>query len=79
MGDALYQATREDDVRVDLYTKVILTVIACCLVWLCLGGSGVQTSLQAESGGNRVILAGWVGPNGVIHQLPSEPLPMRPY
>jgi hypothetical protein len=72
-------STQEDNVRIDLYTKAILTVIAGCLMWLCLGTSGVLTSLQAQSGSNRVILAGWAGPNGVIHQLPSEPLPMRPY
>jgi hypothetical protein len=36
-------------VRIDLYTKVVLTVIAVCLVWLCLGGVlRATTPLQAQ-------------------------------
>ena len=28
----------KETVRIDLYTKAVLTVIAVCLVWICLGG-----------------------------------------
>ena len=39
---------------VDRYTKVVLTVIALCLVWLSVGGPPVTPSVQAQ-GGNRQV------------------------
>jgi hypothetical protein len=42
----------KETVRIDLYTKVVLTVIAVCLVWICLGGVlRTATPLQAQGRG----------------------------
>ena len=35
---------------VDRYAKVVLTVIAVCLVWLSLGGPSVTPGVQAQGG-----------------------------
>jgi hypothetical protein len=37
--------------KVDLYTKVVLSVIAACLVWLCL--NGITPIASAQAGPNR--------------------------
>lgn len=37
--------------KVDLYTKVVLSVIAVCLVWLCL--NGITPIASAQAGSNR--------------------------
>lgn len=34
--------------RVDLYTKAVLTVIAGCLVYMCLGGPSLLPTLEAQ-------------------------------
>jgi hypothetical protein len=54
---------------VDRYTKVVLTVIAVCLVWLSFGGSPA-TPVSAQSG-ERVLLAGWVDEKGNIVSFPA--------
>ena len=35
--------------KVDRYTKVILTIIAACLVWMSLGGPALITTAHASS------------------------------
>jgi hypothetical protein len=63
--------------RIDTYTKVILTVIALCLIWLSLGGPSPLPSVSAQgkqtqsSGYGRVVIAGWVDENNAEHPLPS--------
>ena len=37
----------EDLMKIDLYTKAVLTVIAACLVWICV--SGVTPVAQAQA------------------------------
>ena len=39
---------------VDRYMKVVLTVIAVALVWLCLWGSGPEVGTPAEAQGTTV-------------------------
>ena len=58
---------------VDRYTKLVLTVIAICLVWLSLGGPSLLIPVNAQQGGlgDRVILAGWVDTNGNVRQFPN--------
>ena len=53
--------------RVDLYSKAVLTVIAVCLLWLTLGGSGLlpTPAAQAQAQTNRVFLSGWSMPEGL--------------
>ena len=59
--------------RTDLYTKVTLTVIAVCLVWISLGGPSLLTTVSAQqsrtSGYQRVIIAGWVNEAGTEQKL----------
>jgi hypothetical protein len=54
--------------RIDLYTKTVLTVIAACLVWMSLGGPSLLTPVSAQapttSGYQRVLVAGWVDNTG---------------
>ena len=43
--------------KIDLYTKVILTVIAVCLVWMCVNGITPAVSAQAQQAApTRVIV-----------------------
>ena len=55
----------------DRYTKLVLTVIAVCLVWLSIGGPSMITPVQAQ--GDRVILAGWVDERGAVVSFPKTP------
>jgi hypothetical protein len=67
--------------RSDLYTKLVLTVIAVCLVWLSLGGPSLlpvasakaQKPAQADTGYERVHIAGWVDDTGQIHTFSPNP------
>ena len=45
--------------KADLYTKAMLTIIAVCLVWLCLGGPSLMTPAQAQSSPTQVVIVGW--------------------
>ena len=40
--------------QVDTYTKGLLTVIAACLVWMCL--NGITPAAQAQAAPSRVVL-----------------------
>ena len=55
---------------VDRYTKVVLTVIAICLVWISLGGSSLMTPVSAQVG-EYVILSGWVDERGSFKKFPA--------
>jgi hypothetical protein len=59
---------------IDRYTRVVLTVIAVCLVWLSLGGPSLVTPVSAQklSGYDRVLIAGWIDAAGVEHQLKAN-------
>jgi hypothetical protein len=54
---------------VDRYTKVVLTVIAVCLVWLSIGGPSLVIPVSAQTG-DRVILAGWMDASGTVRSFP---------
>lgn len=49
--------------RIDLYTKSVLTVIAACLLWLCTGAFGVQAQQKgpalASGTPQPVVVVGW--------------------
>lgn len=51
--------------RIDMYTRVILTVIAACLVWLCALGMGWPVQAQqrtpplASDRAQPVVIVGW--------------------
>jgi hypothetical protein len=45
---------------IDLYTKSVLTVIAACLVYLCLGGPSLLTPVEAQiQTPMEVVISGW--------------------
>jgi len=56
--------------RIDAYTKVVLTVIAACLIWLSLGGTSLLPTVHAQAT-THVLVDGWVDGKGETHQLPS--------
>jgi hypothetical protein len=57
---------------VDRYTKLVLTVIAVCLVWLSVGGPSLLTPVSAQQG-DRVFLAGWIDDEGRVISFPQAP------
>jgi hypothetical protein len=59
--------------KVDLYTKAVLTIIAATLVWLTFGGRGFTTTVvQAQDRTpSRVIVVGWEDPQGYLYKLPG--------
>jgi hypothetical protein len=59
--------------RIDFYTRVVLTVIAACLVWLSFGGPALLPIAHAQPAGtNQVVIAGWTDSGGIVHRL-SDP------
>ena len=46
--------------RIDVYTKTVLTVIAVCLVWMAIGGPPLFAGVQAQGSGiQNVRVVGW--------------------
>ena len=48
--------------RIDFYTRAVLTVIALCLIWIALGGPSLMPAVvaqQAQSGPTRVVIVGY--------------------
>jgi len=63
--------------RVDNYTKLMLTIIAGTLLWLCAVLTPVGTPVQAQAPG-QVVLVGWKSSDGAIHSFSmTEGLPVR--
>jgi hypothetical protein len=71
--------------RIDLYTKIVLTIIAACVVWMAVGGPIQLAPVHAHA--NRpdaVTLSGWIDANGTSHRLPpvknggpsAQPIPV---
>jgi len=66
--------------RIDLYTKAVLTVIALCLVYLCVDRPSVASTVQAQSQEGqfqrqllqRVVIAGWLDSEGQERRLPGD-------
>jgi hypothetical protein len=59
--------------RIDRYTKVVLTIIAACLFWLSLGGPALLPTAHAQAT-THVLIAGWVDDKGKVHSVsaPNE-------
>ena len=63
--------------RTDAYAKVMLTVIAACLVYIALGRPAIVPAVHAQNEPAHVILAGWSqSPTGAALSLGSQPLPV---
>jgi|Tabmets5t2r1_1033131.scaffolds.fasta_scaffold257401_1 hypothetical protein len=56
--------------RIDLYTRMMLTIIAACLVWLSFGVPSLATPMQAQ-GVTHVVISGWMDEKGITHSLSS--------
>jgi hypothetical protein len=63
--------------RIDVYTKAVLTVIALCLVYLCIDRAASGSPVQAQEGQfqrqllQRVVIAGWLDSEGRERRLPG--------
>ena len=66
--------------RIDLYTKTVLTVIALCLIYLSIDRASVASTVQAQSQEGqfqrqllqRVVIAGWLDAEGQERRLPGD-------
>src|SRR5258708_3259915 len=55
----------EIHMKLDLYAKVILTIIAGCLLWICLRDITVRASANTQEG-QPVVITGWRNMNSPI-------------
>lgn len=58
-------------IAIDTYTKFVLTVIAGCLLWLCLAPVLRPVTVAAQPT-ERVAIAGWIDQNGNEIRLPAR-------
>lgn len=75
--------------KVDPYTRLILTVIAAALLYLCVVLTPVGTPLSARQfhrdPPTHVVIEGWVDDGNLLHALPRRdsgqrgPLPLPVY
>ena len=63
--------------KVDLYTKAILTVIAATLVWQAFSAHAVTTVLAQDPTPSRVVVVGWEDHDGYVYRLPSGDIRLR--
>ena len=45
--------------RIDFYTRAVLTVIALCLVWIAIGGPSLLPAVEAQQATTRVVIVGY--------------------
>jgi len=55
--------------KIDRYTKIVLTVIAACLVWISLGGPSLVRPVHAATIESSVYIAGWIDGDGNQHKM----------
>lgn len=63
--------------RIDAYTKGVLTIIAVCLLWLSIGGPSLLPTAHAQTkpptiAPDHVVIAGWVNSSGQVMRFPSN-------
>jgi hypothetical protein len=65
--------------RVDAYTKIVLTIIAACLVWMCVSGAVVApvSAQRPQREPQEVVLIGSRAPVAVV-TAPRTSLVVRP-
>lgn len=52
--------------KIDTYTKAVLTVIAACLLWMCVMGSGVSIHAQQPPAADAPPFAGRIQPVVIV-------------
>jgi hypothetical protein len=62
--------------KVDVYTKVVLTGIFGCLLWLCVALTPLGIPVQAQVGPTQVVLAGFQQGGQVLQFGSSTGLPV---
>ncbi len=61
----------------DHYTRLVLSIIAAALVWLCIVLTPLGTPVSAQLGApTPVVLTGWQDANGRVHTFNAAPLPI---
>jgi hypothetical protein len=65
--------------KIDFYTKGVLTLIAACLLYLCVGNSAASINVSAQTpAAARVFIAGWVDRTGTVRSFSRDfPLPVN--
>ena len=58
--------------RIDWYTKAVLTIIAAALVWIAADGPSLLPAVEAQAGPQRVVIVGTD-----FGGLPSPALPVQ--
>ncbi len=62
--------------RVDAYTKVVLTIIAGCLVWMCISGLFVAPVAAQRPAGKEPLEVTVVGVHAPVPILAQAPIPV---
>ena len=63
--------------RIDAYTKAVLTIIAVALVWIAAGGPSLIPGVEAQASSQRVVIVGWEDRLGYGYTLPGMSNPGR--
>jgi hypothetical protein len=88
---AYWWAAQGGTMKTDLYTRIVLTVIAVCLVWLCVNSLTPSAAAQADT--QKVVVVGWnsnplpviiadakgaplMGPNGLHVSIGEQVVPI---
>jgi hypothetical protein len=70
--------TEVPEMRIDAYTKIVLTIIAVSLVWIAAGGPSVVPPVEAQiATPTRVIVVGWEDRAQFVYRLPEMPESLR--
>jgi hypothetical protein len=64
--------------KVDVYTKIVLTGIFGCLLWLCVVLTPIGMPVQAQAAPTPVVLAGFQQGGQVLQFSDSRGLPVNP-
>jgi putative hemolysin len=62
--------------KVDWYTKTVLTVIAGALLYLCVAMTPVGTPISAQPEAQRVVIAGWENEGRRVNLTSTAGLPV---
>jgi hypothetical protein len=62
--------------KIDVYTKIVLTGIFGCLLWLCIVLTPIGTPVQAQLGPTQVVVAGFQDGGQVIPFSAKRGLPV---
>ena len=76
-GVCMMPAKMEPDMRIDFYTRVVLTTIALCLVWLCVVLTPMGTPVSAQPSVQNVRIVGIQAPAVIRDTAPDGSIRQR--